>query len=267
MVTAEETGAAVAVARRSAVRASPSRWWRLTSLLVVLGVWQLASHWLQTDTLPAPTEVFARLLAEIGTGELPYHLTKTLSRVVLSFALAMTLGTVLGLIMGRCPRFDAVTDPLLVVGLNTPALIVIILCYVWVGLTEAAAVLAVVINKVPIVTVTVREGARASDKRLLDVARAYHLSALRTIARVHLPQLQPYLIAAARSGLSLIWKIVLVVELLGRSNGMGFKLATYFQFFDIASILAYTMAFVAVVFVVEAALMRPLDRYAARWQQ
>jgi NitT/TauT family transport system permease protein len=83
---------------------------------------------------------------------------------------------------------------------------------------------------------------------------------------VYLPQLQPYLIAAARSGLSLIWKIVLVVELLGRSSGMGFQLATFFQFFDITGILAYTAAFIAVVMVVEALVMRPLDRNAARWQ-
>jgi NitT/TauT family transport system permease protein len=72
--------------------------------------------------------------------------------------------------------------------------------------------------------------------------------------------------AAARSGLALIWKIVLVVELLGRSNGVGFQLGTFFQFFDITGILAYTFAFAAVVLVVEAILMRPLERRLTRWR-
>jgi len=58
-----------------------------------------------------------------------------------------------------------------------------------------------------------------------------------------------------------------VVELIGRSNGVGFQLGVYFQFFDIASVLAYTAAFVAVVIVIEATLIRPLERRLARWRE
>jgi len=245
----------------------PNVWLRGISFAVLLVVWQFAALLVDPNTLPGPGLVMVSLWAEIVNGELFYHLTATLGRVAAAFSIAMLLGAILGVLMGRLPRFDAAADGLLVVGLNTPALIVIILCYVWMGLTEAAAVLAVVINKVPTVAVTVREGARAIDQKLLAVAQVYRLSALRTITHVYIPQLLPYLIASARGGLSLIWKIVLVVELLGQSSGIGFKLGTYFQFFDIASILAYTVAFVAVVFVIETFVMRPLDRHAARWHK
>ena len=50
---------------------------------------------------------------------------------------------------------------LMLVGLNVPALVTIILCYVWFGLNDTAAIVAVAINKIPTVIVTVREGARA----------------------------------------------------------------------------------------------------------
>jgi len=89
---------------------------------------------------------------------------------------------------------------------------------------------------------------------------------LRRLTRVYLPQFFPYLMAAARSGLALIWKIVLVVELLGRSNGVGFQLGTYFQFFDITSILAYTLAFAGAVLAVEGLGLRPLERRLTRWR-
>ena len=92
------------------------------------------------------------------------------------------------------------------------------------------------------------------------------MPARHTLTQVYLPQLYPYLMAAARSGLALIWKIVLVVELLGRSNGVGFQLGTFFQFFDITSILAYTLAFAAVVMVIEAWIMRPLEKRLLGWR-
>jgi len=98
------------------------------------------------------------------------------------------------------------------------------------------------------------------------VARAYRLSARRRFLQVYLPQLHPYLFAAARAGLSLIWKIVLVVELLGRSEGIGFQLNVFFQFFDIAGILAYTLVFAAVVLLIEGVAMRPLERRVNRWR-
>ena len=100
----------------------------------------------------------------------------------------------------------------------------------------------------------------------MQVAEVYRVGWRRTLTRVYLPQLYPYLMAAARGGLALIWKIVLVVELLGRSSGVGFQLGTYFQFFDIESILAYTLAFAIVVLALEWVALRPLERRLTRWR-
>jgi NitT/TauT family transport system permease protein len=73
--------------------------------------------------------------------------------------------------------------------------------------------------------------------------------------------------AATRSGLALIWKIILVVEMLGRSDGMGYQLHLFFQLFDVASILAYTIAFIAVIQSIELLVLKPLDNKALRWRR
>jgi NitT/TauT family transport system permease protein len=90
---------------------------------------------------------------------------------------------------------------------------------------------------------------------------------LRALREVILPQLVPFFAASARSGLALTWKIVLVVELLGRSNGVGFELQTAFQLFDVAGILAYALAFTAVVQLIEVGLLQPWERRANRWRR
>ena len=178
----------------------------------------------------------------------------------------MALRAMLGVWMGRSRVANAVLDPLLVLFLNLPALVTIILLYVWFGLVEAAAVLAVVVNKVPNVAVTLREGARSLDPKLEQMARVYGFSRRQRVVDVWLPQLFPYLMAATRGGLALIWKIVLVVELLGRSDGVGFQLHMAFQVFDVASILAYSLAFIAVVQLIELLVLQPLERRATCWR-
>lgn len=243
-----------------------TRWACWVALPLAVVVWAFIALIAQTSLLPTPLAVLDAFWLALQSGELTHHLGVTLRRVIFSFVLAMLLGTLIGIWMGRSRLANALLDPLLVLFLNLPALVTIILLYVWFGLVEAAAVLAVVINKVPNVAVTLREGARSLDPKLEQMARVYGFSRWQRLADVWLAQLFPYLMAATRGGLALIWKIVLVVELLGRSDGIGFQLHMAFQIFDVASILAYSLAFIAVVQLIELVLLQPLERRSSAWR-
>ena len=153
------------------------------------------------------------------------------------------------------------------IALNLPALVVIVLAYIWIGLNEVAAIVAVALNKIPVVTVMLREGARALRPDLDDMAQAFRMTAPARLRHVVLPQLAPHVAAAARAGISLIWKIVLVVELLGRSNGVGFKIYLLFSSFDVAGVLAWALAFVAVMLAIDLAVLRPWEARANRWRR
>jgi len=239
----------------------------ILSLLALIAIWEGVAVYVNSHVLPTPYSVAVVMWQAIDSGQLPYHLGMTLLRLAASFTIAMLMGSAIGIVLGRNKRLNAFFDNWLVIFLNVPALVTIILCYVWLGLVESAAILAVVINKLPNVIVTVREGARALDQDLLDMARCYGFSKRKTLRHVIWPQLHPFVMAATRSGLAIIWKIILVVELLGRSNGMGYQLHLFFQLFDVASILAYTIAFVAVIQVIEILVLKPLDHAAHRWRR
>lgn len=242
-------------------------WQRIASIAALIGLWQLGALAADPRKLPAPLTVLQVLVADIADGSLPYHVGVTLLRVAVSFALAMLIGIAIGIAMGRRPRLDRFFDGWLVLFLNVPALVTIVLCYVWFGLIEAAAIAAVALNKIPNVAVTLREGARALSRDYLEMAEVFRLGPARTLRHVVLPELVPFIVAAARSGLALIWKIVLVVEAFGRSNGVGFRINLDFHDFDVASILAYTVAFVAVILLIEIAILRPLERRANQWRR
>ncbi|WP_027855134.1 ABC transporter permease [Marinobacterium litorale] len=243
---------------------------RIGDYLLVVGalllLWQLIAGYLNDPLLPSPYQVLLTGYQEFVSGNLLHHLLVTLRRVAIAFVMAMLLGTLLGWVMGRSQRVSRALDPLLVLMLNLPALVLIILLYVWMGLVEAAAVLAVILNKVPNVAVTLREGARNMDPQLDEVARIYRFTLSQKVLDLWLPQLFPYLMGAMRSGLALIWKIVLVVELLGRSDGIGFQLHLAFQLFDVAAILAYSFSFILVVQLIEWLVLQPLEQRARRWQ-
>ncbi|WP_438345144.1 ABC transporter permease [Methylorubrum populi] len=239
---------------------------RLFSLAVLLALWQGVSVYADTRTLPAPSAVLAFILREAQSGSLVFNIGVTLGRVAVSFVIAMSLGVLLGIALGRSRLADRLLDTPLLVVLNTPALVITVLAYVWLGLTETAAIVAVALNKLPNVAVIMREGARGLDPGLEEMAKTYRFDRRTWIAHVLLPQLQPFMVAAARSGISLAWKIVLVVELLGRPNGVGFAINYYFTLFDVTAVIGYSLVFMSVMLAIDALLLQPLDAHVRRWR-
>ncbi|MGO9392281.1 ABC transporter permease [Rhodoblastus sp.] len=240
---------------------------RILSLGLFFALWQIGAWSFGPHYLPTPLAVGATMLAEARDGELGFNLGVTLARVLAGFTLAMFLGSIIGLALGRNQAVDRLLDPWLVIVLNTPALVVIMFAYIWGGLNEGSALAAITLNKLPNAVVTLREGARALDPGLDDMARVFAFSRWRRWRHVLAPQLAPFFAAAARSGLALVWKIVLVVELLGRPNGVGFKMNEAFQLFDLKLLLAYALPFVALMVLVETFVLRPAERSASWWRR
>jgi NitT/TauT family transport system permease protein len=242
-------------------------WLGLASLPLFLLVWQVAALIAQSRFLPGPPGVAVEIWGLIVNGPLLGDFASTLGRALIGFVMAMVIGTAIGFALGRKAWVDRLFAPWIVVGLNIPAIVVGILCYISLGLTDFALILAVVINKVPLVATMMREGVRALSADFDEFASTFRMPRWRYVRLVLVPQLMPHLLAAARTGLSLVWKMVLVFEVLGSDGGVGFRVGIYFQLFDVTGILAYTSCFVAVVLALEYGVLRPIEGRVLAWRK
>ena len=240
--------------------------WELVSPLLLLAAWQLLAMVFPGRLFPTPIDVAIELWRDTVEGKLLSDMGKTLWRAAVAFVIAMSLGTAIGIAFGRNRIADRLFSTWVIVGLNLPAVVIAIVLYIWLGLTEFALIIAVIVNKVPLVITTIREGVRSFSPEYDELGRAFRMPFGRRLKLIFVPQLTPYVLAAARTGLALIWKIVLVFEVLGSDGGVGFRINTLFQFFDMKGILAYTTALILVVLVFEYWVMRPLEHYVLRWR-
>lgn len=190
----------------------------------------------------------------------------TLLRVVVSFALSLLLGTLIGALSGFSRMLDALLEAWVVLGLAIPRILLVVVAYLLIGLNDVAAIAALVLMLIPQVVVQMREGIRSMDPKLIEMAHAFRRPRAQIWRQVIVPQLMPYLVGTARSTFSLTWKMVVFVELLGRTNGVGYQINFYFQMFEMRGILAYGVAMTLVLAAVDFAMLYLSER-AFRWRR
>lgn len=239
---------------------------RVASIAVLLVVWQFLSLMLSARYVPGPLLTFSALADNVASGAILQHFTVTMLRMAVSFALAMALGVVIGTLMGLYRRCEQALDLWVMVGLTIPSLCYIIVSFLWLGLNDRAAVLAISWTTFPSIAINIWQGVKAVDQRLVDMACVFRASRWRRTVRVVIPQVLPYMMAAARFGLGVVWKVTVLVELLGRSDGVGYMLNYSFQMFKMADVFAWTLFFTLVMLVIELAVLKPLENRLFRWR-
>lgn len=238
----------------------------IASVLVLGLLWTAGSAILSPKILPSPWSVLKAMGELAQTRELWTDIVVTLRRIVLSFALGMSAALALGAAMALSRRMEAFFRVWIVCGITVPAIVTILTIYLMVGMNDVGAVIGAALTIVPFLAINIREGIKNLDTRMLKMAQVFRATRWQVARGVVAPQVAPMLLASARFGLGLAWKMVLFVELLGRGDGVGFRIEYYFQLFDMVSVIAYAMCFVLVMLVIEVGIFGLIERRAFRWR-
>ncbi len=238
---------------------------RSAAALVLLALW-LVLALLLPNFVPGPVPVIGTMWGNIVSGEALEHLVPTLVRVGFGLSLTMVLGTLIGAVMGLSRVGELYLDSFVMVGLTVPAIVYGIICVIWLGVTDAAAVAAIGLAAFPAVAISVWKGIKGIDAELVAMGRAFRLSRREIVQKVIFPQLLPHMLAALRYALGICWKICTTVELIGMPNGVGYQLNFWFGLFSMEQVFAWTLLFLLVMFAIEYAAFKPIERHMTRWR-
>lgn len=240
---------------------------KASSAFLLIFIWQIFSLFLPTNILPGPWPTTITLVDNITEGLVGYHLYTTLLRVSGGLVLAMAIGILIGVVMGVSRTAAKFLDMWVMIGLAIPSLCYALVCFIWFGLNEGSAILAIAITGAPSIAINIWEGVKNVDNRLVKMAEAYEASKLQILWHVLVPQIFPYIVASLRFGLGVIWKITVLIELIGRPNGVGFQLFYWYQLADMEQVLAWTMLFTLVMVAIEYLIIQRIERRLFVWRQ
>jgi len=239
---------------------------QLVSVIVLIGAWAVAASFSSPTFLPGPDRIARKIVNIVLYEDFFFHLGNTLLRVGLGFLLALLASIVVGVAMGVSRRVEAFFEAWVLVGLAIPGLIWAVLMLMWFGVDNMAAIGAVFVITAPIVTMNLWKGTRAIDRELIEMAQAFRADRMGIVRDIVLPQVAPYIFAATRFGFAYAWKVVVISEMFGLSNGVGYQINNSFNSLSLQSVMAWAVAFVMVMLLIEYGFLLRLERHFSSWR-
>lgn len=210
--------------------------------------------------LPAPLEVFSRLAKLVMEGEFWRHIGSSLFRIMAGYLCALLIGFVLGAITARSKPLDALLSPAARVIRATPVASFIILLFVFLSKERIPAITSFLMV-LPVVWSNVYEGINSTDTKLLEMAKVFRLSPAKTLRKIYLPSVFPFLLAAAKTGMGLAWKAGIAAEVMvSPASGIGAELYNAKIYLESADLFAWTAVIVIISMILEKLLMRLVRR-------
>jgi ABC-type nitrate/sulfonate/bicarbonate transport system permease component len=238
---------------------------QLLSVILFIGLWAIASSMIGPDILPGPVEVFPRLSSLIASGRFLGPLVESLVRTTLGFTTGFVGGLAYGIAAAKLPMLSRSTSVPFNVLLFAPTLIIIFLLLVMLGPQITTVVLITGLVVGPTVAVYMRDVMGDLDPDLLSLADSFKVTVWRRIRDIYLPYLVPPMLAAARIGFSIAWKVVMLAEVFGFPGGLGFQIRISYSAYDLPRLLAWLSIFILALLAIEQ-LIRGFERRFVKWQ-
>lgn len=244
-----------------------SRW--LLPLVFWLFVWQVCAWGVEIYLdgkghellLPYPTTVLTTLLSLTQQMKFWLYTGCSLLRILSGMVIGTLLGCLLGWITCTNTLADRLLSPAIRVIRATPVASFILLVILWTH-RDLVPVVISALMVIPVVWENLCRGIQATDASLLELARAYRFSFLKTVRLVYLPSLRPYLTAAITTAMGLAWKSGIAAEVLCLpKQAIGTEIYQTKLYLEVPTLFAWTFTVVCLSLMLEWLLRGALTRW------
>jgi NitT/TauT family transport system permease protein len=238
-----------------------------TSVVIALAVWE--ALWSAGRISPlfftGPSSVVTRFIAEWTEGRLKADMAYSGLNFLIGFSLAVAAGVVCGVIIGWYRRLGMTIEPFLAASYATPRVALVPLILIWFGLGIWSKVFIVFINAFFPVLLNTIGGVRAADTDLLRAARSFRASDWQIFTTVVVPGAVPFIVTGVRQAVALGLIGVVVGEMFGGSEGIGYMVAYGGQTFQTDTVFL-GVVIIACAGIVLTWMAERLERHFSRWR-
>src|ERR1700730_6908734 len=196
-----------------------------SAVLIVVGIWQAIwsyTTWISPLFFSGPSAIAKQFWISLTQGNLLADLAFSGKNFAIGFGIALVSGVVIGGIVGWYRRFRMIADPFLNALYAAPRIAMMPVIIIWFGIGMWSKVFIVFLSVFFPILVNTVAGIRNMDRDLLRAAQAFCASDWQIFKTLAIPGSVPFILTGVRQGVAVGLIGVVVGEMLGSSEGIGF---------------------------------------------
>ncbi|HEX7786221.1 MAG TPA: ABC transporter permease subunit [Methylomirabilota bacterium] len=244
---------------------------RLVVAAVVLGLLALWEALVRIGRIdpglaPAPTTVADALVRLAGRPEVRASLGVTAWEVLAAFLIALPTGLLLGFLLGERPLVGALFRPLVNFLFGVPKSIFLPVFILVFGVSIAQKVAFGVFTTVFVLIVGGIAAVQSVPRELITVSRVYGATRGQIVREIYLPAMAPILLESARLAMVFNITAVLLCEIYGARDGIGYRIAAWGENLQMPQLYA-ALVLVAVAAVAVNEALRAVEARLGAWRE
>ncbi|MCL2141162.1 MAG: ABC transporter permease subunit [Dehalococcoidia bacterium] len=240
----------------------------LLAIALFVLIWWGLSAWAASMFMPNPLEAVEALVRRLRAPRGMTHVLMSIFRVSVGTLMGALVGTILGVTTRYLKAVEvAVRSVLYPLLQSVPTICWALMFILWFRLNGVAPILSVMVATIPFFIINTWEGMKELDTSLVEMAFSFTRNPFKTLRKVVLPMLYPYLFAATKSGYMIAWKIIMPAEIFGATSGMGYMVHQAFSNYRIADVFGWTLAFACILLFFDYGVFNFIDRkFVRKWK-
>jgi ABC-type nitrate/sulfonate/bicarbonate transport system permease component len=265
--TETRDAATSARARRSSWQRNENWMLGTLSMLAFIALWEIVVRAGLVNPLftSSPSRIVAAAIEMFADDSFYGHLEVSAEEFFSGFALAIVIGVPLGILMGWYSRVNAILEPFVSALYATPRIALLPLVVIWFGIGIASKVAIVFLGAIFPIMVNTITGVRTIEADFVKVARSFGATDRQMFLTVVLPSAVPMLLTGLRLGLGHALVGIVVGEMYGATQGLGYLIAVAGARFQTDRVMV-GIILIAGLGVALTELLRAIERRFERWR-
>lgn len=243
----------------------PNSVWLLISISAAVALWLFASE-MRPMTFANPAQVWASFTGKLSDGTLIPHIWASLSRVLTGFGLAFILSIPIAFLMAWYDPFRHVVEPWIQFIRNIPPLAYVFLIIAALGIGQTSKVTVIFIAAFLVMVVTIYQGVKGVDVTLIKAARVLGASQFDIFFKVTIPATTPFILVAARLGLSTSMTTLMASEIVGGDKGIGMMIQQANGYYQM-DVMLMGIILLGIIGICFEKIVKYMERRFTGWQE
>ena len=230
---------------------------KIMSICAIVLIWQIAAKIVDSPLiLPFPGDVFLCLISLMKQSVFWQNVISTFFRVVKSFLISLSIGTVLGV---ACGKYSFIKDflnlPISI--LRSTPVVALILVLIFAFSSDSVPVVVSVLMSIPVLISAISSGFTFSedDKKMFQMAKVFNFSKRQRLFFLWIPKLKPFFKSGIVAVFGMSWKVTVAGEVLSLpKNALGTQLSTAQVHLESQEVFALALIIIALSFFMEGVL-------------